>query len=293
VTCASPSQTPKLTSLAEDVTSQDVSIPTSDGHSVEARIYHSKKHPGDKLPLYIYLHGGGFHFGNLESEDMHCRLIASNVGAVVLSVNYRHTPKWTFPTPVHDVWDALDWIAPKGSEYGFDPAKTYAGGVSAGGGLSIALALHELEEGRGTSRIKGLVLTIPPTCDETVFPRHLVKDGYTSFEQNANAPLLPMARVAMFHGMYKADPKSPYSSPLLVEDAKLKGFPPTAFHVCGADPLRDGGLLFEEKLRSAGIKTRMEIYLGFPHAFMNFPTLVESKKWREKLFEDIRWVIGA
>jgi acetyl esterase/lipase len=97
-----------------------------------------------------------------------------------------------------------------------------------------------------------VILTIPPTVHETVFPRDLIKDGYTSLEQNGAAPILPMRRCRAFVDMYKPEPTHPYYSPLMQPDGDFRGFPSTSFHIAGLDPLRDEGLLFQEKLKRAG-----------------------------------------
>ena len=99
-----------------------------------------------KAPLYIHLHGGGFHLGNLETEDISCRLLALHTRTAVLNLNYRHTPEWTFPTPVQDVWDALNWISSSADKYGIDGSKIIIGGISAGASLACATALRDLNE---------------------------------------------------------------------------------------------------------------------------------------------------
>lgn len=79
---------------------------------------------------------------------MHCRLLAVNVPCVVLNVDYRLSPEWTFPTPFTDVFDAVDWIldSERSGEYNFDPKNVILGGVSAGGTLSLAAAVRDIEQ---------------------------------------------------------------------------------------------------------------------------------------------------
>jgi len=101
-----------------------------------------------------------------------------------------------------------------------------------------------------------------------------------------------MTRLQFLHGLLKADQDSPYVSSLLLPDTTLKEFPPIAFHVCGADPVRDGALLLEQKLRSLGNQTRMEVYSGWPHAFWNQPQLRKSAEYRERMIDDARWLFS-
>lgn len=141
--------------------------------------------------------------------------------------------------------------------------------------------------------MKGLEVSCASFVHWTRFPKHLVKDGYSSFEQNANAPLLPMARLEWFYGLFQADPESKYMSALLQPDSVLSRFPPVAIHACGADPLRDGSLLFEEKLRSLGVPTHLDVYKGFPHTFWNQPQLKASARYRQTLVDDAQWLFSG
>lgn len=94
---------------------------------------------------------------------------------------------------------------------------------------------------------------MPPTVHPAAFPTHLIRNGYTSQEQNANAPLLPKLFRVAFGQMYKVDdPTHRYVSPLNLPDDKFRKYPKTVVHIAGMDPLRDEGLLFEEKLRRVG-----------------------------------------
>lgn len=124
-------------------------IPTRDGHSLESRLYFPsiKESSSSPLPLYIYVHGGGYLFGSVETEDVFCQLLSVGVPTIVLNVGYRHTPEWTFPTPFQDVFDAIDWILDpsRARNYGIDLESVVLGGVSAGATMSLAAALREIE----------------------------------------------------------------------------------------------------------------------------------------------------
>lgn len=102
------------------------------------------------MPLYVYLHGGGYLFGSIETEDMHCRLISVQVPCIVLNVDYRHTPDWKFPTPFEDVFNAVDWITDpsRAKQHGIDLHNVVVGGVSAGATMSIAVAIRDIQQAR-------------------------------------------------------------------------------------------------------------------------------------------------
>lgn len=139
--------------------------------------------------------------------------------------------------------------------------------------------------------MKGLSISTPATVPRSKFPRHLFKNGYTSWEQNENAPLLSVSQLESLHSHLKADPDSPFFESYLLPDSTLSQLPPIAFYVCGADPLRDSALLLEEKLRKLGVKTRLEVYTGWPHCFWNQPQLKMSARYREKVIEDTKWLL--
>lgn len=247
----------------------DHSVPTGDGAIVPVRQYSPVDIGTTKLPLVISLHGGGFYLGNLETEDPLCRQLALHTGAAVLNVNYRHTPEWTFPVPVDDVWTVFTWIQQHADKYNIDPARIFLSGVSAGANLAISIALRALhhvsrepwkpifqyltpEQQRGLNPVRGLVLSVPSVVHPDHFPSEFISGGETSLQQCADAPFISLARMRFFSQLYKPDPLHPECSPLLLEAGAFAGLCPTSFHIAGRDPVRDEGLLLEEKLRSVG-----------------------------------------
>ena len=120
---------------------QDLRIPARDGAQLPARLVAPSHAAG--LPVLLYLHGGGFTIGSVESHDTVCRVLARQSGAAVLSLDYRLAPEHRFPTAVHDAWDALHWLAGEGAAaLGLDGARIAVGGDSAGGTLAAVSAIH-------------------------------------------------------------------------------------------------------------------------------------------------------
>ncbi|OIW22559.1 alpha/beta-hydrolase [Coniochaeta ligniaria NRRL 30616] len=269
----------------------DYNIPTTDGVTIPVRLYSPRGTSGSPLPLYISFHGGGYYMGSLETEDPHCRQVVLNTGAAVLNVNYRHTPDWTFPAPVDDAWAAFQWARGSAEQHNLDPQRIYVGGVSAGGTLAITTALRAL--GEGTTAVKGLFLATPVTVHPDHFPSELVKNGRSSLQENANAPFINAAKLRNFMTLYQPDPADPECSPLLLSTESFSGLCPTWIHVAGLDPLRDEGLLFEERLRNAGVKTTLYTYPGIPHAFMSLPKLPSAALYRERLYRDLKTAIAS
>lgn len=112
---------------------------------MEGRISRPENLDG-KLPLYIHLHGGGFHLGNIEAEDITCRLTSLHTGTTAMNLNYRYAPEWAFPTPVQDTYDALKWILGFTNKYNVDETNILIRGISAGALLACATALSDLME---------------------------------------------------------------------------------------------------------------------------------------------------
>lgn len=248
----------------ERVKIRDYTIPTHDGQTVEARCYWPTTADSDKrLPVYIHLHGGGFFFGTLASEDAICARIASNVGVIVLNVNYRHTSELPYPTAWTDTEDAFVWLHSNIDELGGDSQQVVVGGVSAGAQLTAALTLGKRLHTLGAPAlacppIAGQVLMIPCLVHMDCYEGHLsrMKDpSVSSYKENEHAPLLPATAVRLYLDLQKIenlDPKDFRMNPGNASSEQVTGLPPTTFGVAGLDPLRDEGLLYAKMLSEAG-----------------------------------------
>lgn len=133
------------------------------------------------------------------------------------------------------------------------------------------------------------------------------KQYYLSREQNKDALILTQKSMDMFDGErarptlhqtltchaenYKSEPHSVLRSPLLFESHK--GLPPTYFQVCGADPLRDEGLIYESLLREeCDVPTRLDVFPGLPHAFWTwFPKAKFSEDFQDKTIGGLKWLL--
>lgn len=86
-------------------------ITARDGYEIPVRSYIPKL-TQESSPILVYLHAGGFLFGNLESGDMNCRILATRLNLSVLNVDYRLAPKWPFPHGLNDSYDVTEWVSP-------------------------------------------------------------------------------------------------------------------------------------------------------------------------------------
>ncbi len=124
---------------------EDLQIPARDGTALAARLYAPSSDAG--LPLLLYLHGGGFTIGSIDTHDVLCRELARLAGCMVVSLGYRLAPEHRFPTASDDAWDALVWLAAQAHQLGADPARLAVGGDSAGGTLAAVTAILARDAG--------------------------------------------------------------------------------------------------------------------------------------------------
>lgn len=246
---------------ASQIKTQDHSIPTRDGSHLEARSYRpANVDAGKALPVYIHLHGGGFFFGTLASEDAICARIAVNAQVVVLNVNYRHTPEHVYPVAWDDTADAFEWLHDNIEHLVVDAHQVVIGGISAGAQLTASFVLGQHLGAVSASRPKvaGQVLMIPclvnPHCYEPQLAQ-LRDPSVSSYEQNKDAAILPMSVALFFTDSLKIpDPQVDdlKLNPGNAQPEQVKGLPPTVFGVAGWDILRDEALLWAKLLTEAG-----------------------------------------
>ncbi len=220
------------------------------------------------LPVLVYLHGGGWVIGSLDSHEGVCRMLAELAGCLVVSVDYRLAPEHKFPAPLEDCYAALSWVAANAASLGGDPERIAIGGDSAGGTLSAAVAL--LSRDRGGPRLVHQLLVYPATD---------VAGDTASYAENGEGYFLTRSDMQWFWGHYlasRADGESPYASPLRAPD--LGRLPPATVLTAEFDPLRDEGEAYATRLEQAGIPTRLVRYDGVIHGFFGMTELLDQSK---------------
>lgn len=235
----------------------DVSIVSTrypiDGGKRNARIYR----PADDgpLPVVIFIHGGGWIGGSLDSFDEPCAQLARRAGAVVVSPDYRLAPEHPFPAATDDTVAAVLWAAEHIAEFGGDPDRIAVGGESAGANLAAVAALRLRDE--GGPRLRAQVLVTPPT------------DFLADTESRkifAHGPILSMELAMRMGSLYLGDPAnvmSPWASPARTED--LSGLPPTLVITMEVDPTRDEAEDYAHALSAVGVKTVCRRFDGLFH----------------------------
>ncbi len=232
------------------------------------------------LPLLVYLHGGGFVTGSLDTHDALCRALANRAACAVLSVDYRLAPEQRFPAAVEDSHAALRWAADHAAELGVDAERIAVGGDSAGGNLAAVSALRCRDRG-------------PRLCHQLLIYPVIAPDFETaSYRENAEGLLLTRGIMMWFWRQYLGDPaqgSDPSACPLRAPDHA--GLAPATVITAEFDPLRDEGEAYAARLREAGVPTDLLRYDGQIHAFVSFADRID--RGREAIDRAARNLRGA
>lgn len=241
-------------SIDERCTVTDFMIPVRNG-SVAARSYHPPG-AGPALPGVVYLHGGAFVRGSLDTHDRLCREICLRGELIVISVAYGLAPEDRFPRAYQDAADATSWVSEHADGLGIDIDALAIAGDSSGGALAASVALASREQGPPI-KAQGLLC---PALDATM--------SSDSVERYRDGPFLTRATLEWAYDMYVPeidDRRSSLASPLLTQN--LAGAPPAVIVSAAVDPVADDADRYGERLAAAGVKVRAHQYEGMPHAF--------------------------
>lgn len=266
-------------------------IPARDGFEIPLRV-HRPKTTRTRSPLIVYHHFGGYCVGNSALAIPFCRSLVQQFNAVCVNVDYRLAPEHPFPTPINDCWDALQWVASNATELGADPSKGFiVSGESSGGNISIVLT-HLARDGKISPPLTGQFLSLPSCLPPETVPGKF-KQFYHSWEQAKISPkLFGYDLTVMFRKAHAADIRSPLFA-AFNDPHGHAGLPPAYIQVCGLDPVRDEGLVYEKVLREEyGILTKLDVYSGLPHAFWQvYPAFGKAKQAYENMLEGFAWLL--
>lgn len=243
------------------------------------RIYVREYRPGPgRLPVHVFLHGGGWCVGSLDERDPRCREIAAGANCVVFSVDYRMAPENTFPTAPEDCFAAMGWIVDEADRLGVDASQMGVSGESAGANLAAVMAL--MSRDRGGPAIAHQWLDVP-AVDLT-----MTQPSVTSTPPGY---LLDHQAMVDFREAYlrtEADQVDAYASPLHADD--LSGLAPAWILTCGADPLRDDGTAYAAALRAAGVEVVERHLSGHVHPSFAFTRIASAAAYQRDAIAALR-----
>lgn len=263
-----------------------------DGYSSAIKIHKPKDVPAGSSPLIVFSFGGGFIGGDMHAGTGFARAWVRLFGAVVVDISYRLAPEHKFPISQYDGIDSAKWLAEHASEIGADPNKGFIiGGISAGATVSSVITNASLTE-KFAHPITGQWLSVPSLMDHGSVPEKY-KPYFLSQEHNVEVPILPLSALSAIQKHTGWDVNSPLRYPVLNKDVPLSSIPPTYLQADGLDPLRDDALIYEEMLKDAGVKTKIDFYPGCPHAhFALMPGIELSNKAVADIMVGMGWLLG-
>lgn len=237
------------------VAHRDFSIVGRSGEQIAVRSY-SPTHSFSPDKLTVYLHGGGWVLGNLDTHQQICMDLCHLTGSQVLAIDYRLAPEYPFPAALHDCIDAINHITGEQSEPHLNIKTLVLSGDSAGANLAAACCLSD-EITRG---IDGLAM---------IYPGLGASAESASFIENEFAPVLPLATLKAFFTAYLGgEPNNitPLNAPLTAES--FSSIPDCYITAALHDPLCDDAIAFDNKMREQDRACQLSIEEGLGHGYL-------------------------
>ena len=223
--------------------------------AVRARLWADSHDP--EQPVLLYLHGGGFVIGSIETCESMCRQLAKQSGVAVVAIDYRLAPEHKYPAGLEDCWAAFQWLVEHGHSKGLDGGRIAVGGDSAGGTLSASVALMARDAG------------VPLALQALVYPSVQTRLTTESFKAYSRDTLLSAELMAWFdqQTIGPALKEAWHREPLYAPDHR--GVAPAWIGLAECDALADDGHLYAAKLREAGVNVALREWPGVIHDFIN------------------------
>lgn len=239
---------------------------TADDYSITLNIVRPEGVKG-KLPVFIFIHGGGWVLGDYPTHKRMVRDLVVLSGFTAVFVNYTRTPDAQYPQAINEIYAATKWVAEHGEEIGVDGKKLAVVGNSVGGNMSAVTTLMAKAKGSPEIKLQILMWPIVDANFET-----------NSYQQFGEQRFLTTSLMKWMYDLYIPDPekrKDIYASPLQATIEQLKGLPPALIQLAENDILHDEGEAYGRKLDEAGVKVTTVSYNGMIHDFGLLNSLAE------------------
>jgi len=244
---------------------------------VPVRIYRPDRAQG----AIVWLHGGGFVMGDLETEHPWATRVADGSGAVVVSVGYRRAPEHRFPAALDDAYAVLAWTAGNAAGLGIDPGRIAVGGHAAGAGLAAAVALRARDQQGPPIRFQ---LLSQPELDD--------RQETWSARNFTGTPFMTRDKVtASWRHYLGSAPASPYAAPARAGD--LSGLPPAHIATAEFDPNRDEAIQYAQRLLQAGVSVELHQWSGTFHGSQAIVSAEVSQRQLAELGAALRRALAA
>jgi acetyl esterase len=274
-------QAPREIPGVESLEVADHLVPSlNDAPPVPVRVYR-RKDLASSVPGILWIHGGGFVLGSVDLEHASTADLALNLGVVVVSVEYRLAPEHPFPAGLDDCYAALVWTAEQSVELGIDPGRLAVGGMSAGGGLSAAVALRSRDQAGPALCFQLLGI---PDLDDRLDTPSMVEFEDTPMWNRRLAVQSWAYYLGEDPGTYPGEARpqvSPYAAP--AREPNLAGLPPAYLSTGELDPLRDEGIDYATRMIRAGVPVELH---HFPGAFHG-SALATGARVSQRMHEDV------
>lgn len=247
--------------VPDTLVQETLHAPSCEGHQIALRVMRPKN-AKDKMPVFFWIHGGGYVMGTAQQGDMFTLNAAQGLGCFAASVEYRLSPETAYPGPLEDCYQGLKYLYDNADALGIDRDKIIIGGVSAGGGLAAGLAL--LIRDRGDMQICAQVLIYPMIDDTNVAPPSDEAPDTLVWSRDFNK----FGWQSYLGDLFGQENVPIYAAPARAED--LSGLPPTYMPVGDLDLFLDENILYARKLTQSGVPTHFHIVPGAYHGFNGF-----------------------
>lgn len=228
-----------------------------------------KPSDAEDLPVFVYLHGGGFKIGSPRTNDLQLRQLAEIWGGAIVSADYVHVPEHTFPDPIDEAMSVVEWLAEHGHDWGVDPDRMSLGGASAGASVALGTALTLRDTARGD--LLKAVASLYGVLDYNLESDSMRELGGGDF-------MLTTAYTQMVYDDYLPYPGDRGDPRAFAVKADPTGLPPVFVGAAQLDPIRDDSLAFAENLKAAGHPHELVVYPGVMHAFFGFSSMIDEAR---------------
>ncbi|MDB3945038.1 alpha/beta hydrolase fold domain-containing protein [Gammaproteobacteria bacterium] len=219
----------------------------------------------NSCPTLLYLHGGGWVVGNLDTHDRVMRLLAQFSGAAVVGIDYALSPEHKFPVAINETLAVIQWLESSGHNHGLDPTRLALGGDSAG--ANMAVAVTQLHHQQDRQAIRFLLL---------YYGAYGLTDSW-SWQQYGNADYeFTREDKAFYLDSYLANPGDHADSRFNVLSGNIACLPQAFIAAAEYDPLHDDSVALHEAMRKANRPAHLEVYTGVLHSFIHYSRLLDK-----------------